>query len=58
MSTNKVYGDAPNAIRAARNCDTRWDYDDPAYADGIAEDFPHRPEQAQPLRRLQGRRPT
>jgi len=38
MSTNKVYGDAPNEIRL-RELPTRWDYDDPAYADGIAEDF-------------------
>lgn len=39
MSTNKVYGDRPNAIRL-RETETRWDYDDPAYAGGIAEDFP------------------
>jgi len=39
MSTNKVYGDRPNAIRL-RELPTRWDYDDPAYAHGIAEDFP------------------
>jgi CDP-paratose 2-epimerase len=38
MSTNKVYGDRPNTIRL-RELGTRWDYDDPAYADGIAEDF-------------------
>jgi CDP-paratose 2-epimerase len=38
MSTNKVYGDRPNAIRL-KELDTRWDYDDPAYADGIAETF-------------------
>ncbi len=38
MSTNKVYGDAPNRIRL-KELDTRWDYDDPAYSDGIAEDF-------------------
>ncbi len=38
MSTNKVYGDRPNTIRLAELA-TRWDYDDPAYADGIAEDF-------------------
>jgi CDP-paratose 2-epimerase len=36
MSTNKVYGDAPNRIRL-RELPTRWDYDDPAYADGIPE---------------------
>lgn len=39
MSTNKVYGDRPNTI-ALKELDTRWDYDDPAYEHGIAEDFP------------------
>lgn len=38
MSTNKVYGDRPNSIRLAE-LDTRWDYDDPLYTRGIAEDF-------------------
>jgi CDP-paratose 2-epimerase len=38
MSTNKVYGDKPNTI-ALKELETRWDYDDPAYANGIAEDF-------------------
>ncbi len=38
MSTNKVYGDAPNRIQL-RELETRWDNDDPAYADGIKEDF-------------------
>ncbi|MCY2987922.1 MAG: NAD-dependent epimerase/dehydratase family protein [Planctomycetota bacterium] len=38
MSTNKVYGDRPNTIRL-KELPARWDYDDPAYADGIAEDF-------------------
>jgi hypothetical protein len=38
MSTNKVYGDRPNTIRL-RELPTRWDYDDPAFADGIAEDL-------------------
>jgi len=38
MSTNKVYGDRPNTI-ALRELETRWDYDDPAYAGGIAESF-------------------
>jgi len=38
MSTNKVYGDAPNRI-SLRELETRWDYDDPAYAHGIAESF-------------------
>jgi CDP-paratose 2-epimerase len=39
LSTNKVYGDRPNTI-ALRELPTRWDYDDPAYAGGIAETFP------------------
>ncbi len=38
MSTNKVYGDAPNGI-ALRELATRWDYADPAYAHGIPETF-------------------
>jgi CDP-paratose 2-epimerase len=38
MSTNKVYGDGPNGI-ALTELDTRWDYADPAYADGIPETF-------------------
>jgi CDP-paratose 2-epimerase len=38
MSTNKVYGDAPNSIRL-RELETRWDYDDPLFANGIAETF-------------------
>jgi CDP-paratose 2-epimerase len=38
MSTNKVYGDAPNAI-ALKELATRWDYADPAYAHGIPETF-------------------
>ena len=36
MSTNKVYGDRPNAI-ALRELETRWEYDDPAFARGIPE---------------------
>jgi len=39
LSTNKVYGDGPNRIRL-REEPTRWEYDDPAFAEGIAEDFP------------------
>jgi CDP-paratose 2-epimerase len=39
MSTNKVYGDRPNTI-ALRELPTRWDYDDPRFAGGIAEDLP------------------
>ncbi|MGY3213804.1 NAD-dependent epimerase/dehydratase family protein [Mucilaginibacter sp. HD30] len=38
MSTNKVYGDKPNTINLVEK-ETRWDYADPLYADGIAEDF-------------------
>jgi CDP-paratose 2-epimerase len=38
MSTNKVYGDAPNEIAMVER-DTRWDYSDPAYAEGIPETF-------------------
>jgi CDP-paratose 2-epimerase len=38
MSTNKVYGDAPNRI-ALRELETRWDFADPQYENGIAEDF-------------------
>ena len=39
LSTNKVYGDAPNRI-PMKELATRWEYDDPRYAAGIAEDFP------------------
>jgi len=39
MSTNKVYGDRPNAIALIEKS-TRWDYADSAYADGIGETFP------------------
>ena len=38
MSTNKVYGDAPNELPLVEQ-DTRWAYADPAYADGIPETF-------------------
>jgi len=38
MSTNKVYGDAPNEI-ALQELEKRWDYADPAYTDGIRETF-------------------
>ena len=38
MSTNKVYGDAPNYIKL-RELETRWDYDDVMYENGIKEDF-------------------
>jgi len=38
MSTNKVYGDAPNLI-ALRELETRWAYEDPQYQHGIPETF-------------------
>ncbi len=36
LSTNKVYGDRPNRIPLVE-LETRWDYADPAYANGIDE---------------------
>lgn len=39
LSTNKVYGDGPNRV-ALRETETRWDYEDPAFANGIPETFP------------------
>lgn len=39
LSTNKVYGDRPNSI-PLRELETRWDYDDGAYTEGIDENFP------------------
>ena len=38
-STNKLYGDRPNTIPLVE-LETRWDYADPAFEHGIAEDFP------------------
>lgn len=38
MSTNKVYGDAPNLI-ALKELETRWDYADSAFEHGIPESF-------------------
>src|SRR5580658_3749415 len=38
LSTNKVYGDAPNRIELSE-LPTRWDFADPAYAGGIPETF-------------------
>ena len=38
MSTNKVYGDGPNHIPLCE-LDTRWDYADSQYENGIAENF-------------------
>jgi CDP-paratose 2-epimerase len=39
LSTNKVYGDAPNRIALIEG-EKRWDYADPQYAEGIDETFP------------------
>jgi CDP-paratose 2-epimerase len=39
MSTNKVYGDAPNRIPLVE-LETRWDYADEAFSHGIPETFP------------------
>jgi len=39
LSTNKVYGDAPNRI-PLRELETRWDYDDVAFEHGIPVTFP------------------
>src|SRR6185437_7130316 len=38
MSTNKVYGDGPNRIPLVER-ETRWDYADPRFEHGVAEDF-------------------
>lgn len=38
MSTNKVYGDAPNRIKL-KELETRWDYADNRYINGIPESF-------------------
>lgn len=38
LSTNKVYGDAPNLIKM-KELDTRYDYDDPNFSGGINENF-------------------
>ena len=38
LSTNKVYGDAPNELNL-KETETRWDYADPEYYNGIKEDF-------------------
>ncbi|MEX2399621.1 MAG: NAD-dependent epimerase/dehydratase family protein [Rhodothermales bacterium] len=39
LSTNKVYGDGPNAI-ARRELGSRWEFADAKYAAGIPETFP------------------
>jgi len=38
LSTNKVYGDAPNNIKM-KELETRFDYDDLEYENGISENF-------------------
>ncbi len=38
MSTNKVYGDGPNNL-PLKELDTRWDFADEAYYNGISENF-------------------
>ena len=38
MSTNKVYGDAPNKINL-KELEKRWDYDDDKFKNGITENF-------------------
>jgi CDP-paratose 2-epimerase len=38
MSTNKVYGDSPNNIPLVEY-ETRWDYEDPKFRNGISESF-------------------
>jgi CDP-paratose 2-epimerase len=38
MSTNKVYGDAPNNLQLVEKA-TRWDFADPSYLNGIKESF-------------------
>ncbi|PSQ88420.1 MAG: NAD-dependent epimerase [Bacteroidetes bacterium QS_8_64_10] len=39
LSTNKVYGDRPNTLDLIEK-ETRYDFADDAYRNGIAEDFP------------------
>jgi len=38
LSTNKVYGDLPNTIKM-KELETRWEYDDQTYINGIPETF-------------------
>lgn len=38
MSTNKVYGDAPNSIKL-KELEYRWEYDDKKFNNGISETF-------------------
>ena len=54
MSTNKVYGDAPNEL-PLNELATRWDYADAADCARHRRDLPHRRHPAQPVRRVEGR---
>src|SRR5262245_63772787 len=38
LSTNKVYGDAPNEIKLIE-LESRWEYADPNFTNGIPEDY-------------------
>ena len=53
MSTNKVYGDAPNE-KPLRETETRYDYSDPADFDGIDENCRIDRTHAFAVRRFQG----
>ena len=55
MSTNKVYGDAPNELPLVE-LETRWDYARPDDRDGIDETCRIDRSHAQPVRRVEGRR--
>ncbi len=45
MSTNKVYGDAPNKIKL-KELETRWDYDDEHFMQMAFLKHSYRPKQA------------
>ena len=55
VSTNKVYGDNPNRLPLVE-LDTRWDYADPAMAEGIDETMSLDHCTHSRVRRLEGRR--
>ena len=57
MSTNKVYGDAPNELPLVE-LETRWEYADPADHARIDEECRIDRTPALAVRRLEGRRPT
>ena len=54
MSTNKVYGDAPNLLPLIENA-TRWEYARDSDYSGIRGNFHDRPVQAFSVRRVEGR---